>query len=389
MTTGRSAATVISNRSVAVVIACASSGEQLPPLADQEPLAERERRSLRDEIDRLRAELRDAHRDDISADTIRSACFGLAAANVAPPQWLIDAPAATSGPGVPITVWSDWHWGEVVSREQLGGLNEFNSEIARARARRLVERIIDLTHSHMVAPIYPGIVVALIGDFFSGEIHEELTETNDQTLPAALLDLCGVLVWALETLAARFPEVVVPCVTGNHDRISKRPRFKDAAINSYTWILYNVVEARLKDRGVSNVRFMISPTFECYLSVYGHRYGFTHGDRLGVKGGDGIIGMLGPVKRGTLRMSEQQRIVGRDVDTWVMGHGHSYQILRGVVVNGSLKGYDEYAHGNRFAPEPPAQALWFHHPRRGITCHWPIQLEDTPGNEAAAWCEAS
>ena len=47
----------------------------------------------------------------------------------------------------------------------------------------------------------------------------------------------------------------------------------------------------------------------------------------------------------------------------IMGHYHQYISIKGAIVNGSLKGYDEYAMGNRFAFEIPKQALWFTHPR--------------------------
>jgi hypothetical protein len=125
--------------------------------------------------------------------------------------------------------------------------------------------------------------------------------------------------------------------------------------------------------------------------VFGHRYMLTHGDSLGVKGGDGIIGALGPVMRGRVKLHTSEAQIGREFDTLIMGHWHQYLPMPGLIVNGSLKGYDEYARlFLRARYQPPIQALWFTHPRRGVTAHWPVYLEDGP--EVAAdqpWARAA
>ena len=57
------------------------------------------------------------------------------------------------------------------------------------------------------------------------------------------------------------------------------------------------------------------------------------------------------------------------------GHWHSLVLgVRGLLGNGSLKGYDEYAMVSNFDYEPPQQALWLVQPRRGVTMRWPIHV---------------
>ena len=54
-------------------------------------------------------------------------------------------------------------------------------------------------------------------------------------------------------------------------------------------------------------------------------------------------------------------------DTALMGHYHVKVSLDNVIVNPTLKGYDEYAKNMlRARPEPPAQMLIFVHPKYGI-----------------------
>lgn len=63
----------------------------------------------------------------------------------------------------------------------------------------------------------------------------------------------------------------------------------------------------------------------------------------------------------------------------LIGHWHTY-VPRGdsipVIVNGTLKGYDEYARlGMRVPYTRPSQALWFVHEKYGITAQWQIYLD--------------
>ena len=57
------------------------------------------------------------------------------------------------------------------------------------------------------------------------------------------------------------------------------------------------------------------------------------------------------------------------MDYSLVGHFHQYvpAASQGFVMNGSLKGYDEYARGWSFTPEPPQQALMVVTPEFGIT----------------------
>jgi len=59
--------------------------------------------------------------------------------------------------------------------------------------------------------------------------------------------------------------------------------------------------------------------------------------------------------------------------------------LPNLIVNGSLKGYDEYAFQGNFSYEVPAQALWITHFERGITHQMPIYLEDKKKGASKSW----
>jgi hypothetical protein len=332
--------------------------------------------ALKRTIRALKDQIAQSDKNEDTAAAIRQEVFKLAAYTPEPPKWLAK-PAKTSGiRGCPMTIWSDWHFGEVVRRNEVGGVNEFNAAIAARRVEKLVDKTIELCFMHMgSAEIdYPGVVVMLGGDLISGDIHEELAVSNDRTPYQAVNDLTDIIAAALTRMADLFGRVFVPCVVGNHGRGTHKPRMKGRIFTSFEWLIYCALERHFA--GDKRVSFLIPEETDAYFSVYGHRFLLTHGDSLGVKGGDGIIGALGPIMRGSIKVSRSEAQIGRDFDTIVMGHWHQYLTLPGLIVNNSLKGYDEFARLALRAPySRPSQALWFVHPQHGITAHWQVYLE--------------
>jgi hypothetical protein len=65
----------------------------------------------------------------------------------------------------------------------------------------------------------------------------------------------------------------------------------------------------------------IGPSNDVHYRVYGLRFLLNHGDMLGVKGGDGIIGAIGPIMRGEIKKSGQSAALGLEYDINIMGTG--------------------------------------------------------------------
>ena len=303
---------------------------------------------------------------------IRETIFGLSNAKVDPPEWTITPGKAKHSPGVPTLFASDWHWGEVVDPEQINGVNQFNLKIGHRRAKTLIERTIDLLKCHMTHPEYPGIVFALGGDMVSGDIHDELRESNELASIPTVLDLLEVMIACIRTLADAFGKVHIPAVTGNHGRTTQKIRMKGRHHTSYDWLLYCLIEREFNND--KRITFQISSGPDCSYSIYGHRYLLTHGDQF--RGGDGMVGALGPILRGDHKKRSRNGQIGLEFDTMLLGHWHQYAHLGRVIVNGSLKGLDEYAYNSNFHFELPKQALFMTHPKNGITFAMPVLLED-------------
>lgn len=332
-------------------------------------------RNKDNEIKALKAQVAALEIEHDTAAKIRRDIYGLAERNPAPPAWLHTAGRAGSR-GTPITMWSDWHYGEVVRKEEVGGVNEFNADVARRRIERLVDTTIDLCYNHMgkARTQYPGAIVCLGGDLISGDLHEDLRVTNDKTPQQCINDLTDYMASGLEAMASKFGKLYIPAVVGNHGRNTMKPRTKGVVFTSHEWNIYCNLERHF--RSSKHVRFDISEHTDVHFQSYGHRYMLTHGDRLGVKGGDGIIGSIGPIMRGSIKVGRSEAYIGQDFDTVIMGHWHQHLSLPGIKVNNSLKGYDEFARNVLRAPySRPSQQLWFTHPEHGITANWEVFLD--------------
>lgn len=333
---------------------------------------EMERIGFQTEIRDLKAQLKGVHRDNLTSEVVRKKIIGIAEQTPEPPKWLSKTPPHDDFEGIPLTIWSDWHWGEVVDPAAVESINKYDMAVAQKRARALVEKTIYLCQR--LEKTYPGIVVCLGGDMISGDIHDELSESNELPTMPIMLDLFGVLIECLSKLADNFGKVFVPCVAGNHGRNTTKPRFKNHNYSNFDWLLYCLLEKHFaRDK---RVQFYIPDGLDASFAVYGHRFMLTHGHMLGTAGGDGIIGAIGPIMRGDFKTRRSNEAVGMPYDTLLIGHYHQYIPLDRIVVNGSLKGYCEYAkYKLRATPEPPRQALLFVHPEQGITSQRPINLE--------------
>ncbi|QOD81904.1 hypothetical protein [Chromobacterium haemolyticum] len=337
------------------------------------------------ELRALRAQVAAARQDQLDAEYVKRKIVGLSRSVIDPPDWLVPRRGGGAGErGVPTLFASDWHWAEVVDPRQINGVNEYSLPIAHRRARRMVEKTIHLLRNEFAGARYPGIVFALGGDMVSGDIHEELQATNEIEIMPTVVDLIGVLAWCVRTLADEFGQVFVPCVTGNHGRNTKKIRAKGRNFTSFDWLTYAMLAKQFEDD--PRVAFLIPDGPDAYWKVYNTRYMLTHGDEF--RGGDGMIGALGPIVRGDHRKRSRATQVDMSYDVLLVGHFHQLIQLQRLIVNGSLKGYDEFAWRCGFPYERARQALWITHPEQGITFSMPVNVDDDsarPGLAAAEW----
>lgn len=281
--------------------------------------------------------------------------------------------------GIPTFFLSDWHWGEMVDPEQVEGMNEFNLTIARERGNRMFFMAQELLLRHLGGQHYEGICIPLGGDMFSGNIHQELRETNEKPIAEAMFDLIEFLTDHIVEVAKNFPFVYVPCVIGNHGRMDVKARAKNGVMDNFDYMLYKLLEKTVTSR-CDNVKFDVPRSEDLTYDLYGTRYLLTHGFQS--KGGSGVGGIWPSLMKMNMRKKTRAVQAGRRPhNIMILGHFHQYGVNDGMIVNGSLKGVDEWTYSMNFGIEPPTQALWVTHPDLGITQHFPVFGETPERNQ--------
>jgi hypothetical protein len=353
-------------------------------LSEFEELGDLDR--LRGEAARLREKVAEAssqHREDVRttkalAEDLEAARSALALAQstaaLRAPRWLTPAKPKGGNRGTLVACFSDFHVGEVVEPAEMNGYNAYNPEIAEQRIRRYFERVVRVARHYLSGVTYDGIVLASLGDTISGDIHDEFRETNGLTNYEAVPFVVPLLEAGIGMLLEEFGRVHVVSVPGNHGRDSKKPTYKKRSAHNADTMVAKLVASRFD--GVKGVTFDTAVGINVDFQVYGTRFRAEHGDE--AKGGSGIQGALAPLTLMAHRSRKQAQAEGVPFDTMLVGHWHQYMSLisKGLVVNGAGKGYDEYARGKKFDPEPPQQALLLVTPEHGVGIQAPVFVGD-------------
>jgi len=330
---------------------------------------------LRDEANRLRAQLRAAEKQLAAEAEIRSSVFKLSEVGARPPDWTTAiVKGRKAAHQTPILFSSDKQFGEVVRPSEINGFNAYDVKIAEKRHKRLVEATLDISFNHEADTRYDGFIYLRGGDEVSGEIHAELAETNELSSIPAVQRLLDLEVWTVRELLRHFGKVLVVSVPGNHGRTTFKPRAKRYAELNYETLLAYMLEREF--RGDKRVSFYTPASGDAFFKCYEMNLLLTHGDRLGSRGGTGFLGAEATIIRGMRKTIAQYARQGQNVDMIFTGHFHTTCAFKFGYGNGSPVGYSEYAHSLRLDPEPPQQWLVYAHPTRGITHDWKLRLDD-------------
>lgn len=271
----------------------------------------------------------------------------------------------------PVLVASDWHTEEVVGPE-VGGLNTFSLEIARERAVRFWQhglRLIRLLNQDIKIT---DVIVALLGDFITNELHEaESAEGNDLQPVHALLYAQDLIVSGLNFLLENSDYTfTIVCHSGNHARTTKRNRFSAENGHSLEYLMYRHLAAYYASE--PRMTFVVSPGYHTYVTVYDQVIRFHHGHAIRYQGGVG--GLYIPVNKAIAQWNK-----GRPAGLDVFGHFHQLRDGGNFLCNGSLIGHNGFAVSIKADYEEPRQLLFLMDKKRGRTCTWPVLVQPREG----------
>ncbi len=267
----------------------------------------------------------------------------------------------------PVVLASDWHSEEIVKPASVNGLNEFNLDIADKRITRFFQaslRLIQLLNQDVKITT---VVLALLGDFITNDIHDEMPENNALLPVDAIINVQAKIIAGIEFwLNHSKYSLVVPCKVGNHSRTTKTTRAASEAGHSLETLLYVHLVAHFRNE--PRVKFVIEDSYLTYIDVYNQNLRFHHGHELKFSGGVG--GLFIPTYKAIDKWNE-----GHKANLDIFGHFHQSRDGNSFVANGSLIGYNAYAIRNKFSFEPPRQTLLLIDKKRGRTFSCPILLQ--------------
>lgn len=251
---------------------------------------------------------------------------------------------------VAVVLASDWHLEERVKPETVDGLNNFTLGIAQQRVEQFAQMTLKLVHLERLGTKIDTLVLALLGDFFTGNIHEENLETAQlQPIEAAIFaenQIISVIQYLLDNSDIN---LIIPTHAGNHSRITRRIHISTEGGNSLETMMYHHIKNHFK--GNERVKILISEGYLSYLDVWGYTICFSHGHAIKYAGGIGGLGV--PLKRGIAQWQKSRR-----ANLYCIGHHHQYLDINEAIVNGSLIGYNAFARFIKAEFERPKQAFF-------------------------------
>jgi len=265
---------------------------------------------------------------------------------------------------------SDTHVGDNVQAEQLGGLNAYSIDIFNRRLfgwTNLLLQLVELRRNNV--PI-DTLVIPMLGDMISGDIHDELARTNIDNCMGQMIRGANLISQALMLLAPNFEKIHVPCVVGNHGRMTRKPPMKDKYMD-WDYMLYQWVAAFCRNQ--SNITFDISKSFVSSFKVFDKTVLIMHGDSIvGAGSGQAILKAVAGM-RSVFQYQKtakgDETYIPSEFDSVMMGHFHKvdeYDIGTGEVhICGTMKGVDEFAMQRLHVATRPKQIVTYWHPDHG------------------------
>jgi len=270
--------------------------------------------------------------------------------------------------GEAILLLSDSHFGEVVDMEEMCGINEYNMTVAAKRIQYLVDNVFENLDPFKVKKLH----IFMLGDMASGNIHDELRETNNPNIVDCTFMGSSLLAQATCELASKY-EISITGVPGNHGRMTKKKSYKQAYVN-WDYVMYRALEKDL--RGQENVTTSFNHSIFRIVDVQGQRFLILHGDN--IRGWAGIPWY--GIERATKKLVEiLQTQREKPFDHICLGHFHSGGLINRtqgkVFVNPSIIGGNEYSLGALFSVSEPQQTLMLVNKDKGIQYEMPLSLK--------------
>jgi hypothetical protein len=274
-----------------------------------------------------------------------------------PQTHLIRPHKGSGGEATIVALLSDMHLEETVKPENTNGLGNYNLELAEKRFDQYFRVLLHLIQLEQKNTEIRTLVLAILGDAISGDIHDELLETCSLQPMQAVIKAQDWIVSGINFLLKNSKlNIVLVCHSGNHARTTKKSRHTTEPGHSLEFLMYNNLQRLFAHE--KRTKWIVPEGYLSYLNVYGTKLAFHHGHN--VKYGGGVGGI-------TISMNKAIAQWNRSKQADIYCCGHFHQVFDGgnFVVNGSMIGYNAFAVAIKAAYERPAQIMFAIHSKLG------------------------
>ena len=314
--------------------------------------------------------IKDSTKSEVLVDTIKRYVTPLKAAKQYPTRKPGSGKRGRSAQ-VMVAPLTDTHVGDNVSKEQTIGLNEYDIELFSRRMWGWTNQVLSLAEYRRNICEVDELVIPMLGDMISGDIHEELARTNVDNCMMQMMYGAKIISQALMFLAPHFEEIRVPCVVGNHGRMTRKIPSKDRYMD-WDYMLYQWTAVFCANQ--SNIKFEIPKSTSHVSNIANRNVLMMHGDAIGGGGATATILRTVTALRSVLQyktqlLTDDEFNISSSFDDVLLGHFHRVDEIDigtgSLHICGTMKGGDEFTISRLNVITKPKQIVLYFHPQHG------------------------
>lgn len=262
---------------------------------------------------------------------------------------------------------SDDQVGEVVDRDLVQGIGEYNKDIFVSRINRLTERIATFREQDKSSLGLNKLVLHYLGDMVQGEtIYKGQAFFIDLPIIEQLRLALNENVNFVLSLASVFPEVEIHCVMGNHGRPGGKG--ENHPRTNFDNTLYMMMQMALEKQ--KNVKMFVSYSPTMLVRHGNFNFALNHNDDVMMYMGIPYYGL----ERKARRLSD---LYGMTIHYKLGGHFHTPANLSDeTIMNGTLVGGSELSVNKMHVSSRPCQKIFYFDNTHGINRESNLYLDD-------------
>jgi len=265
---------------------------------------------------------------------------------------------------------SDFHYGLKVKPVEIGGIFEYNSEVAKKELDYLLFKTCRILEYHPNRP--DTLVITLLGDMIDNAImRDNQMASIEFQITDQIMGVVELMTDYIITLSKYFKEIKCFGVYGNHGRITQKVTGAHPKDN-FDRIVYWGIQERLK--GIDNISFEFTEAQHMLVDIEGWQFWLEHGDTVRSWAGIPFYG----AKREKSNINDMLNKFSEKADYTLAGHFHIDAEFENIFMNGSFVGGDIFSIGRLRRMNIPSQTILGINKKHGVVWKRKIQLIDEP-----------